>query len=176
MGNQQKLTVTHDELIELAKYNRCTDLARMFCVSPQRIHQLVGKKANRFRIVPCHNKIRHIPEAIFWEHIKIGGKDDCWPWLAGTTKEGYGQLHYRGKLIYAHRLAYELINGPTNLFTLHSCNNPVCCNPFHLYAGTQKQNMADREERYHKGELKRPNYGGYPRKFKSGNPKISAAP
>lgn len=49
----------------------------------------------------------------------------------------------------AHRMAYEEANGPipAGLLVLHRCDNPPCVNPDHLYVGTQKQNMRDRDER-----------------------------
>jgi len=45
----------------------------------------------------------------------------------------------------AHRVAYVIINGDTRLNVLHTCDNPLCCNPKHLYAGTQDDNIRDRE-------------------------------
>lgn len=48
----------------------------------------------------------------FWEKTdRSGGPDSCWPWIASHTTEGYGQFFLDGKLVLAHRVAYELVHG-----------------------------------------------------------------
>jgi hypothetical protein len=62
---------------------------------------------------------------------------------------GYGQFmtcsQGKRKLLKAHRVSYEMANGPIpkGLFICHRCNNPKCCNPAHLYAGTAAENWND---------------------------------
>ncbi len=72
---------------------------------------------------------------------------DCIEWQGSYDTKGYGRVKIRGKSYKAHRLAYEKEHGPIpdGLFICHRCGNPACVNPEHLYAGTQKQNMRDRE-------------------------------
>jgi len=79
------------------------------------------------------------------QRIEFRGKDACWPWKGGTiVTGGYGALKVKGKLLRAHRLMYELYKGPLgDMFVLHKCNNPLCCNPNHLYLGMQAENAKD---------------------------------
>lgn len=73
----------------------------------------------------------------------------CWLWTGATDEYGYGQLsrHVNKKRINlkAHRFSYQLHKGPIpdGLKILHSCDTPLCINPAHLRAGTDKENKAD---------------------------------
>ena len=73
----------------------------------------------------------------------------CWNWTRVTNGDGYGQLRVSGRMVYAHRLAYELGVGPIpdGLHILHSCDNPRCINPAHLSPGTRSRNMKECSER-----------------------------
>ena len=85
-------------------------------------------------------------EERFWEKIEIGGPDDCWPWLAKTNGDGYGVIRVMGRMEKAHRIAYMLAKGsiPTGMDVCHSCDNPPCQNPKHLWPGTNTDNVRDR--------------------------------
>jgi len=81
----------------------------------------------------------------FWEKVDRRGREDCWLWKAATVK-GYGvfaPVHH--KLVKAHRFAYELVKGPIpdGQDVLHKCDCPPCCNPEHLFPGTQLDNQRD---------------------------------
>ncbi len=69
----------------------------------------------------------------------------CWEWQLCRTRGGYGRVYFNGVAVLAHRLSYVLFNGeiPSGNMVLHSCDNPNCCNPNHLWAGTQCDNMKD---------------------------------
>lgn len=70
--------------------------------------------------------------------------DDCWEWSGNTDPCGYGRIKSLGKLFSVHRIAYELWVGSVNdKFVLHSCDNPSCFNPNHLFLGTHTDNMRD---------------------------------
>jgi hypothetical protein len=83
----------------------------------------------------------------FWSKVdKSGGPDACWPWIAGKQQQGYGVFSRDGKSANAHRVAFDLANGPipAGLFVCHTCDNPPCCNPAHLFSGTHSDNMRDK--------------------------------
>ena len=87
--------------------------------------------------------------ARFWSYVDRRGPEECWVWKAGCFKGGYGQFRLGKRKVKAHRCAYELSVGPIpiGLRALHHCDNPPCCNPAHLYVGTEKDNARDRVER-----------------------------
>ena len=94
------------------------------------------------------------PEKI-WDYIDMGEPDVCWVWLRGRRSDGYGILYLPGgKQVRAHRLSYELSSGkiPDGLFVLHKCDNPPCCNPNHLFIGTQADNLRDMIEKGRRGK------------------------
>jgi len=82
----------------------------------------------------------------FWSKVdKSLGSNGCWIWLMSVDSDGYGHIGRYDKLIACHRLAYKLTFGsiPEGKSVLHSCDNPVCVNPKHLFIGTQLINMQD---------------------------------
>lgn len=74
----------------------------------------------------------------------------CHLWTGAVNKFGYGKLSVGGnKWEFAHRISYKLHKGeiPEDMCVLHTCDNPACVNPEHLYLGDYKQNANDRETR-----------------------------
>lgn len=83
-----------------------------------------------------------------WEKVDVGRPDECWPWR-GSKKRGYGRIRGEGgrqsRTLFAHRVVWQLEYGPIpfGLCVLHSCDNPPCCNPGHLFLGTNDDNLRD---------------------------------
>lgn len=88
----------------------------------------------------------------FWSKVRHAGPDECWEWSGYSRRRTAGALSYGGyrredgKTVRAHRFAYEAAIGPipAGAFVCHSCDNPRCCNPKHLWLGDAAANNRDR--------------------------------
>lgn len=78
-------------------------------------------------------------------------KTNCWEWTGSTTGNNhYGNMRIPNKgLAYVHRLSYVMHKGkiPDGYKVLHKCDNSICCNPDHLFLGTQLDNIKDRDQK-----------------------------
>lgn len=70
----------------------------------------------------------------------------CRIYTGGAVPRGYGVLSVNGRQRYAHRVSWELQNGPIpdGMHVLHSCDVPACINPDHLFLGTDADNVSDK--------------------------------
>ena len=85
----------------------------------------------------------------YWEKVDVRGEDECWIWVAAQAGNGYGTFRAAGRMTYAHRLAWQLANGPIpeGMCVCHKCDRPGCQNPAHLWLGTIAENQHDMAEK-----------------------------
>lgn len=121
--------------------------------------------------------------AQFWSQVdKSGGMDACWNWTRSCgfpDDPTYGQYFFGGKKMLTHRFAFQHACGeiPAGMEVCHTCDNPSCCNPRHLFLGTHRDNMQDRQRKGRGGGVNGPvrglqadaNPGTRPLRKKSGS-------
>jgi hypothetical protein len=92
---------------------------------------------------------------VLWSKIDVKTEDECWNWKGYKNEDGYGRTWINDCGYYAHRVIYDLVypniitlSAPKNTdetgFILHTCDNPSCCNPKHLWVGNCSENIADK--------------------------------
>jgi hypothetical protein len=117
-------------------------------LTPERIAKMVaGKRAH----------IKPIAER-YWAKVDKRGPDECWPWLGGKTRDGYGQIfegpgHNKSftPTRFAHHLALEFagVEVPPGMVRDHICKNRGCQNPAHIRVVTQYFNTTANSDAPH---------------------------
>ena len=96
----------------------------------------------------------------FWS--KVNKKENgCWEWTAGCVNGSYGHYRYEGKKILAHRYSFMMHHPLTidlrehpKILVCHTCDNPKCVNPAHLWLGTNADNVRDRDAKGRNNQAK----------------------
>jgi hypothetical protein len=87
---------------------------------------------------------RTTAESFFRKVDTSGGPDACWPWK-GYVARRYGVISIGDRPVRSNRAAWMLTVGdiPAGMVVCHRCDNPLCCNPAHLWLGSVNDNNAD---------------------------------
>lgn len=150
---------TKVEMIKQLRSERKTlkEIGEILGLTGQRIQQICKKKKIEKPPLPQKPSYFEKRKKFLLSNYTENPDTGCWEWNRFKGETGYGVMSFLGKRAYAHRVAYSLLkdhslnvflggrNTETTVHVCHSCDNPRCINPEHLWLGTMEENIDDRE-------------------------------
>lgn len=92
--------------------------------------------------------------ARFWSNVDKSAASGCWTWTLGLNQKGYGRFKANGQSLISHRVAWFIANrclpgtkDGQRLCVCHACDVRTCCNPSHLFLGTDSDNVRDMDNK-----------------------------
>jgi hypothetical protein len=125
----------------------CQACGKSFYLKPSAIAKGRGKFCSRACASVSYKRPKKDPLIRFWS--KVQKTDGCWLWTGAKNSWGYGQMSAMHGERIASRVSWVLANGPIpdGQEVCHSCDNPPCVRPDHLFLGTTLENAQDRSRK-----------------------------
>lgn len=116
----------------------------------------IRRKCKNGKCLNPEHMISSLPEDKFFSFVAVKNIDECWEWTGSKDGGGYGIFpNSKFKETKSHRIAWEIEFGevPDSLWVLHECDNASCVNPYHLFLGTNADNIQDKVKKERQSRL-----------------------